>query len=97
MNVAQHIALGGLWVYQRIVSPVLHAFAGPLCGCRFEPTCSHYAVDAVKSHGVLKGFWLGLARICRCHPWGGCGHDPVPEHFQFRLLPRRAMREGTAR
>ncbi len=46
--------------------------------CRFTPTCSAYAVKALKSHGVLHGLWLTLKRVCRCHPWGACGHDPVP-------------------
>lgn len=48
--------------------------------CRFSPSCSHYGIEAVKRHGVLLGGWLTLARIARCHPWGGHGHDPVPDH-----------------
>lgn len=57
--------------------------------CRFAPTCSEYAADAVRNHGALRGSWLGLKRIGRCHPWGGSGYDPVP--------PRRPMepRRGT--
>ncbi|MDE0149482.1 MAG: membrane protein insertion efficiency factor YidD [Rhodospirillaceae bacterium] len=51
--------------------------------CRFAPTCSEYAADAVREHGALRGSWLGLKRISRCHPWGGSGYDPVP--------PRRPM------
>ncbi|MDR0582585.1 MAG: membrane protein insertion efficiency factor YidD [Prevotellaceae bacterium] len=46
--------------------------------CRFTPTCSQYAIEALKKHGLLKGAWLALRRILRCHPWGGCGYDPVP-------------------
>jgi hypothetical protein len=65
--------------YQRWISPTLHALAGPGSGCRYDPTCSHYFLGAVETHGVLKGSWLGLRRIARCHPWGGEGHDPVPE------------------
>ena len=46
--------------------------------CRFSPTCSQYFIQAVRKHGALKGAWLGVRRILRCHPFGGSGHDPVP-------------------
>lgn len=46
--------------------------------CRYAPTCSEYALIAVREHGAAKGLWLALGRISRCHPWGGCGYDPVP-------------------
>lgn len=46
--------------------------------CRFSPTCSHYALEALQKHGLLKGGWLAFKRISRCHPWGGQGYDPVP-------------------
>lgn len=46
--------------------------------CRFTPTCSQYALEALRKHGPVKGIWLALKRICRCHPWGGSGYDPVP-------------------
>jgi putative membrane protein insertion efficiency factor len=59
-------------IYQKIVSPVL----GPQC--RFTPTCSNYAVEALKKYGVFKGTWLAVKRISKCHPWGGSGYDPVP-------------------
>ncbi len=47
-------------------------------GCRFQPTCSAYALDALDRHGAIKGGWLAARRILRCHPWGGHGYDPVP-------------------
>ncbi len=59
-------------LYQWILSPLL----GPKC--RFTPTCSNYALEAFKKHGVFKGFWLTVKRISRCHPLGGHGYDPVP-------------------
>jgi putative membrane protein insertion efficiency factor len=59
--------------YQYAISPLL----GPRC--RFQPTCSHYAVEAIEEWGVLKGGWLALKRIGKCHPWGPWGYDPVPK------------------
>ena len=46
--------------------------------CRFDPSCSSYAIEAIGRHGAVRGGWLAARRIVRCNPWGGCGHDPVP-------------------
>ncbi|MEY2963290.1 MAG: hypothetical protein RL754_551 [Bacteroidota bacterium] len=61
-----------IWVYRKLISPVL----GP--ACRYQPTCSAYAAEAVKVHGPFKGFVMAVKRIGSCHPWGGHGWDPVP-------------------
>lgn len=58
--------------YQYCISPLLPPT------CRFTPTCSQYAVDALKKHGPVYGLWLTAKRLLRCHPWGGSGYDPVP-------------------
>jgi putative membrane protein insertion efficiency factor len=78
MNASQHILISGLRLYQSLVSPVLKVAFGPLARCRFEPSCSAYAIEAVRIHGALAGTWLALKRIGRCQPWGSCGDDPVP-------------------
>ena len=59
--------------YQYVFSPVLGA------NCRFQPTCSQYAYEAVVSHGAVRGAWLAIRRVGRCHPWGDAGYDPVPQ------------------
>ncbi len=69
------LSLPFIWLiklYQWGISPIL----GPKC--RYTPTCSHYALEALKKYGLFKGFWLSVKRIVRCHPWGGHGYDPVP-------------------
>ena len=60
-------------IYQYTISPLLGA------NCRYTPTCSKYAVEAIRIWGPLKGGWMALKRIGSCHPWGGHGYDPVPE------------------
>ena len=59
-------------VYQLLISPILRG------NCRFLPTCSEYAIESLKSHGLIKGSILTIKRIARCHPWGGHGYDPIP-------------------
>jgi putative membrane protein insertion efficiency factor len=62
--------------YQLFISPIL----GP--SCRYLPSCSDYAAEAIGRHGALAGTWLALQRLARCHPWGGHGYDPVPERLR---------------
>ena len=64
--------------YQRILNPMLKTISGPGMGCRYEPSCSNYFLQAVERYGPFRGSWHGICRIFRCHPWGGCGYDPVP-------------------
>lgn len=71
-----------IYLYRWTLKPFLHVVGGPGCGCRFEPSCSQYCLEAVQRHGAVRGVWMGLKRIGRCHPWGGCGYDPVPEIFK---------------
>lgn len=66
------VALLPVYFYRASISPLLPA------SCRYTPTCSQYTIEAVLKHGVFKGGWLAIKRICRCHPWGGSGYDPVP-------------------
>jgi putative membrane protein insertion efficiency factor len=68
-------------IYQITISPVLCWMMGPGAGCRFEPTCSEYFLEAVETQGVFRGTWSGLKRIARCQPWGGYGNDPVPSQI----------------
>lgn len=65
--------------YQKYLSRPLHYLAGPGAGCRFEPSCSAYTLEAIRRHGFFKGSALGLWRIVRCNPFCHGGHDPVPE------------------
>ena len=72
MNALGLLLRGLIRAYQLVLSPLL----GP--ACRYLPSCSEYASEAIATHGPLAGGWLGVKRICRCHPWGGHGYDPVP-------------------
>ena len=67
-------------LYRLLLSPILHLITGPLGGgCRFEPTCSKYALEALHTHNIFKALWLISYRIVSCNTWGGSGYDPVPE------------------
>jgi putative membrane protein insertion efficiency factor len=66
------VLLALLWFYRHCISPLTPA------ACRYTPTCSQYAVEAIKKYGPFKGGWLAFKRILRCNPWGGSGYDPVP-------------------
>ena len=62
-----------VWLYRILISPWLGD------NCRYEPTCSKFALEALREHGAFRGTWLAARRIGRCHPWGGSGYDPVPD------------------
>lgn len=66
------VLIGLVRFYQVAISPWQPA------ACRYTPTCSSYAIDALRAHGALRGSWLAARRLARCHPWGGFGYDPVP-------------------
>ena len=71
-NVIEFVVLLPVYFYRYAISPLTPP------SCRYTPTCSAYAIEAVKKHGVLKGGWLAAKRILSCNPWGGSGYDPVP-------------------
>jgi putative membrane protein insertion efficiency factor len=70
--ILKKIAIIFVKFYQAAISPLLPN------SCRYNPTCSQYAIEAINKYGAIKGSWMGLKRILRCHPWGGHGYDPVP-------------------
>ena len=71
-KIGEKVLIAPIHVYRYAISPLLPAT------CRYTPTCSQYAIEAIKKHGPLKGSLLAAKRIGRCHPWGGHGYDPVP-------------------
>jgi len=77
-SLAARFAAAMVRLYQLTLSPALHAFFGPGCGCRFHPNCSCYAREAFFKHGFIVGCRLTIYRILRCHPWSSGGYDPVP-------------------
>lgn len=74
----------GVRAYQIVISPLLPA------ACRYYPTCSHYAIEALQKHGAVRGSWLAVKRIARCHPFRPGGYDPVPD----ALPPKSTRRDG---
>lgn len=76
MNLLSRTVNGLLIVLVRFYKGAISPMLPP--SCRYTPTCSEYALEALRKHGPLRGSWLAIKRICRCHPWGGSGYDPVP-------------------
>lgn len=72
-NILKQVLILPIRAYQIFISPLLGQ------NCRYQPTCSHYMVQAIEEWGIFRGLWLGLKRIARCHPWGSHGADPVPK------------------
>lgn len=91
----RHVLLLLIQVYRWVLSPLKVALAGPAARCRFEPSCSEYALEAVRLHGAYHGTRLALGRVARCHPWGGCGCDPVPT--RIGCSARGSQRQATMR
>jgi hypothetical protein len=83
MNVARQVLIFIIRIYQMTISPVLVAFFGPSGCCRFTPSCSSYALEAVRAHGAVRGGYLAARRLCRCHPWGPHGEDYPPPAGYF--------------
>jgi putative membrane protein insertion efficiency factor len=83
----QALIVGLIRLYQWTLSPLLGS------NCRFHPTCSHYAVEAVQTHGVVRGLWLALRRVGCCHPWNEGGYDPVPPQGREADLQDSVRRE----
>jgi uncharacterized protein len=74
----RYLLIGLLRTYRLLISPLYGQV------CRYHPSCSAYALDAVTQHGALRGSWLAVRRIGRCHPWAAGGYDPVPTRFTWR-------------
>ena len=79
-RVAALFAITLVWGYRLLIKPLFPAT------CRYNPSCSAYAIIALKRFGLVKGVWLTGRRLLRCHPWGDYGHDPVPDAFSFRAV-----------
>lgn len=79
MNLLQHSLIFAIRAYRLVVSPAQIFLFGPAGGCRFTPSCSRFAVEAIRTRGAVTGGALAAKRICRCHPWNDGGYDPVPK------------------
>jgi putative membrane protein insertion efficiency factor len=98
VNPVQHILILAIHAYRWTISPAQTVLFGPTGGCRFTPTCSQYAIDAIRAQGAMAGGWRAVKRICRCHPWGdparaerNCGHDLATQNETI-LLPLLSKR-----
>lgn len=84
MNVVRTVAVAPIRLYQRAISPLLPR------RCKYEPTCSHYATQAIEQYGILRGLVLATWRLLRCNPWSHGGFDPVEDQRVFSRPPRSA-------
>ena len=91
------VLLGMLWLYRRALSQMLPVVFGPAGGCRFHPTCSVYAAQAVREHGALMGSWLALRRLLKCHPLHPGGFDPIPPSPRRRPTCRAVLQPALKR
>jgi hypothetical protein len=96
VNPVQYILIVVVRLYRWALSPAMTFLFGPLAGCRFTPSCSAYALQAIQRHGALAGGWLAMKRLGRCHPWGDCGSDPVPPlNFKYQISNIKSAQHGS--
>jgi len=88
-RIARIVVVAPIAIYQRVLSPFLPR------RCKYEPTCSHYAVDAIGEYGILRGVVLALWRLLRCNPWSYGGYDPVEDQRLFKVAHRAGRAHGS--